>query len=48
MKNQGKTQKNMGKEGELRENIEKHEKTRDKVGKTGGMHGYTGKIQPGV
>ena len=41
MKNQGKTQKNMGKEGELRENIEKHEKTR-------GMHGYTGKIQPGV
>ena len=47
MKNQGKTQKNMGKEGELRENIEKHEKTRDKVRKTGECMATQGKFSPG-
>ena len=34
----------MRKHEESGENIEKHGKRRDKVEKTGGMHGYTGKI----
>ena len=37
----------MGKEGELRENIEKHEKTRDKVRKTGECMATHGKFSPG-
>ena len=37
----------MGKEGELRENREKCEKTRDNVGKTGECMATQGKFSPG-